>query len=166
MNLPSRDDINRALINVISEATNHPDPRAVLGKDTSKLRAKCVDAVMRVLNEIDFAPVRGRCPMGCGETLEINRHGAVSCSFGMCPDPHAAQTILDHNEPFHIVRIDESGWTCKHPLMERVEDKLFDCAVGKGLALLPPDHHFAVGTYEVHVNDDGSWQWRLLEGAS
>lgn len=41
----SRADIDRALINVISNAMNYPEPLQMLGKDTGPLRKKCVDAV-------------------------------------------------------------------------------------------------------------------------
>ena len=38
-------DIDRALINVTSNAMNYPTPSQMLGKDTGPLRRKCVDAV-------------------------------------------------------------------------------------------------------------------------
>lgn len=41
----SRDDIDRALINVTSNAMNYPTPSQMLGKDSGPLRKKCVDAV-------------------------------------------------------------------------------------------------------------------------
>ena len=41
----TRDDIDRALINVTSNAMNYPTPSQMLGKDSGPLRKKCVDAV-------------------------------------------------------------------------------------------------------------------------
>lgn len=41
----TRDDIDRALINVTSNAMNYPTPSQMLGKDSGPLRRKCVDAV-------------------------------------------------------------------------------------------------------------------------
>ena len=41
----TRADIDRALINVTSNAMNYPTPSQMLGKDTGPLRRKCVDAV-------------------------------------------------------------------------------------------------------------------------
>ena len=38
-------DIDRALINVTSNAMNYPNPSQMLGKDSGPLRRKCVDAV-------------------------------------------------------------------------------------------------------------------------
>lgn len=49
MEMPNREVIDRALVNVISNAMNYPDPRAVMGKDTGPLRKKAVDAVMKAL---------------------------------------------------------------------------------------------------------------------
>ena len=111
-----------------------------------------------------FASIQGHCPHGCGATLEVNIvTGQLSCSNGECPNPNAVQAILDHNEPNHIVRIEEEGWVIKHPLLERVEDRLFDCEVGRTLAMLPPPrNHWRPGDYEVTINDDGSWNWKKL----
>ena len=41
----TRDDIDRALINVTSNAMNYPTPSQMLGKDSGPLRRKCVDAM-------------------------------------------------------------------------------------------------------------------------
>ena len=46
---PTRADIDRALINVTSNAMNYPDPVQILGKDTGPLRSKCVDAICHLL---------------------------------------------------------------------------------------------------------------------
>lgn len=45
----SRADIDRALINVTSNAMNYPTPSQMLGKDTGPLRKKCVDAMCDLL---------------------------------------------------------------------------------------------------------------------
>lgn len=112
-----------------------------------------------------YVRVQGKCPHGCGDTLEVNLHNRRhSCSNAACPDRHAVQAILDHDETSHIVRIDEHGWTAKHPILERVEDRLFDCEVGKGLALFEgPPAWIEPGDYEVTVNDDGTWNWRKID---
>lgn len=112
-----------------------------------------------------FASVQGHCPNGCGATLELNIvTGQMSCSHGECPDPNAVQLILDHNEPHHIIRIGPDGWVVKHPLLERVEDKLFDCQITKAMSLFTgPPVGTRHGDYAVTVNDDGSWNWTRLE---
>ena len=40
------------------------------------------------------ANVKGRCPMGCGETLFLGEGGYVTCSLAECPDPASASEIL------------------------------------------------------------------------
>ena len=45
----TRADIDRALINVTSNAMNYPDPIQMAGKDTGPLRSKCVDAICDLL---------------------------------------------------------------------------------------------------------------------
>lgn len=42
-----------------------------------------------------FEKVAGRCPMGCGETLFLGTGGHVTCSLVGCPDPCAADDLLD-----------------------------------------------------------------------
>lgn len=51
----SRADIDRALINVTSNAMNYPTPSQMLGKDAGPLRKKCVDAVWALLSGADPA---------------------------------------------------------------------------------------------------------------
>lgn len=46
---PSREDLHGALVGVLSNSNNYPDPIAMLGKDTAPLREKVVDAVMDLL---------------------------------------------------------------------------------------------------------------------
>lgn len=45
----TRADIDRALIDVTSNAMNYPTPSQMLGKDTGPLRRKCVDAMCDLL---------------------------------------------------------------------------------------------------------------------
>jgi Family of unknown function (DUF6085) len=40
--------------------------------------------------------VKGRCPMGCGETLFLGIGGFVTCSYVHCPNPGAASDQLEH----------------------------------------------------------------------
>ena len=51
LNFPAvtRADIDRALIDVTSNAMNYPTPSQMLGKDTGPLRRKCVDAMCDLL---------------------------------------------------------------------------------------------------------------------
>lgn len=38
--------------------------------------------------------VKGRCPMGCGETLFLGSGGHVTCRYLPCPNPCAADDLL------------------------------------------------------------------------
>jgi hypothetical protein len=82
--------------------------------------------------------VKGFCPMGCGETLELSiRSGEIRCTYyneetdDECPQPYAVSLILSDAETEHIVNVDRFGrWNMKHPLRERVLGELLECEVG------------------------------------
>ena len=38
--------------------------------------------------------IRGKCPMGCGETLFVGAGGHITCSWVDCPRPDAADALL------------------------------------------------------------------------
>lgn len=72
--------------------------------------------------------IRGYCPMGCGETLFADDGGHLICSWHECPDPLRLSSILEVNEPDHIVTFTDTGWTIRHPLSERYPaSALEDC---------------------------------------
>lgn len=76
--------------------------------------------------------VQGYCP-ACGEQKlhVVQGAGLVHCMHPDCPDPMAATTILMDAERDHIVKVTTDGiWTCRHPLHERLGDKLMHCEVG------------------------------------
>lgn len=84
--------------------------------------------------------IQGFCPMGCGRTLkaeEYRAEGRVICMGQSCPDPLAAQRILDEPETEHIVRFQGSGFTVRHPLRERLGDALMECDLHLLLVALP-----------------------------
>lgn len=37
-----------------------------------------------------------RCPMGCGRTLYIGSGQRITCSLATCPDPAAADSLLEY----------------------------------------------------------------------
>lgn len=93
--------------------------------------------------------LRGKCPMGCGETLHFsNVSGVVECIAPACPRPLAVTDLLANPLTDHKVEIDEHGFAIKHPLHERIEDKLFECELQKWLSDLgqPPVRY---GLYRV-----------------
>jgi uncharacterized protein DUF6085 len=80
--------------------------------------------------------VAGCCP-ACGKaelavqsyTDEYPERCLVRCQSPGCPRPMAASEILAETEIAHLLLADEEGWTLKHPLLERVEGRLFFCPV-------------------------------------
>jgi hypothetical protein len=102
--------------------------------------------------------VRGKCPMGCGETLFLGSGGYVTCSLDRCPNPTAmCDVMLDHAEPWHVVVLEAGTFKILHPLRERLGEDLFDCALHTYLEHLdgPPRKP---GRY--HVHGDGPWSWQ------
>lgn len=74
--------------------------------------------------------VQGYCPMGCGRTLhaeESRAENRVICQGADCPEPLAAQRILDDGETEHVVQFTGGGFTILHPVRERLDNKLLTC---------------------------------------
>lgn len=93
--------------------------------------------------------VMGNCPMGCGRTLHLNPDGGmIACLNKECPRPLAVTDLLVKVTTDHLVEIGPLGFTIKHPLLERIDDKLFDCPLGTWLEALdgPP---VSAGLYRV-----------------
>ncbi len=88
---------------------------------------------------IRVRPVRGWCPMGCGETLYLLTHGDVRCARGGCPRPTAVAELLAEQETEHIVDVFPSGtFTVQHPLRERLDGGLRECRLGNHVVAVPP----------------------------
>lgn len=73
--------------------------------------------------------VYGFCPQGCGQTLQVDGIGTVSCYAPSCPRPDSVHLLLQDPETEHVVSVREDGYTTRHPLRERVNDALFSCVV-------------------------------------
>src|SRR5690242_8844210 len=95
--------------------------------------------------------VQGHCPMGCGETLFLGEGGHVTCSYINCPRPTAVDELLADSETEHIVVIGEETFSIQHPLRERLDGELHDCALHLDLSLAR-DYVAAqkVGVYRAH----------------
>jgi hypothetical protein len=100
--------------------------------------------------------VKGYCPMGCGQTLFVGACGHITCRYVGCPRPSAVVDLLAPNEPHHLVVFDDTGFTIKHPLRERLDDGLLTCDLHQVCADLPgpPPQR---GTYRVRGNETGKW---------
>jgi hypothetical protein len=104
----------------------------------------------RAYGPLDRA-IKGYCPMGCGETLFRSDTGYITCSYEDCIDPSAVSKILKDIEVQHIVNLEETAFSIKHPLCERVEDDLFRCDIFRLIGQLdsPPGEP---GKYRVFVS--------------
>lgn len=60
----------------------------------------------------------------------------------------------------HIVRVTSAGWTLKHPVSERENDKLFDCIVNVRLSAIMARGGPVLGEYAIVEKDDGSWSFK------
>lgn len=105
--------------------------------------------------------VHGCCP-GCGgRTLVLYDHGHITCSLLGCPDPTAADRLLDVGEIEHLVEFGPDGFKVIHPLRERLTDDpfdMFDCALDQWCRDLsgPP---VKPGRYRAVADDNGGWQF-------
>lgn len=105
--------------------------------------------------------IQGNCPMGCGETLFIGSGGYITCSYIPCPRPDAVATILAERETEHIVNFGRTTFSLLHPLRERLDGELLDCALGRHITDLagPP---VCPGRYRAQLVDD-RWTWEEVE---
>lgn len=84
--------------------------------------------MVEYLSTREHRQITGYCPMGCGDTLGVDRAGRVGCYAEGCPRPDAAHRLLTDAETEHLVYVTEDGWTVKHPLRERLRGGgLFAC---------------------------------------
>ena len=107
--------------------------------------------------------ITGYCPMGCGKTLFVGDGGYVTCSLIGCPEPAAVSDILDDRESEHVVNFDENTFTVRHPLRERLEDKLMQCELHDWIWNLdgPPSKP---GLYRATAKPKGGWNFTALAG--
>lgn len=109
--------------------------------------------------------VEGWCPMGCGKTLTLARRGVLECTSPDCADPIAATSLLAERETEHIVRLyAEADFTAKHPIKERVADRLFECTIGAAM-LTKMARDLEPGVYRVARSPigPGGWSYERVE---
>jgi len=121
-----------------------------------------------------------RCP-ACGhEDLEIaidpstaaagEQWGEIRCRNPKCPRPDAVAEILRDVETNHIVVIGEENFSLKHPLIERLEDELFECPVHRWLNAQHSQDSLGVDPGRYRLIDEGDlaagYFFEPLEGVS
>lgn len=93
--------------------------------------------------------IQARCP-ACGEAkLTVTSDGRLRCAHVDCPQPGSLSKLL--NEPFpaeHWVHLRPTGFYVMHPLIERVDQTIFDCEIDTELAIMNAPPH-PLGTYIV-----------------
>jgi hypothetical protein len=102
---------------------------------------------------MSYQQIRGYCPACGGTSLFIAAGGHITCSRIDCTEPDAADRILDDRETQHIVTLGEGDFTIRHPLIERVDDRLMECRLHSDLVELsgPPRQP---GRYRVYPKDN------------
>lgn len=102
--------------------------------------------------------------MGCGQTLVIGTGRHITCARAFCPNPAAADQILESGkETQHLVDLDNSGFSILHPLRERLDDDeggLWGCALHSHIQSLsgPPVPPGRYRAFPVADQADGtSW---------
>lgn len=105
--------------------------------------------------------VQGHCPACGGRSLFLGDGGYITCANIECPVPSAASDVLADGETRHVVRLDASVFTVRHPLHERIGDRMLGCSLHTYLAGLggPPRKP---GRYRVTPQPAGpSARWDL-----
>lgn len=108
--------------------------------------------------------VYGFCPQGCGQTLQVDGIGTVSCYAPSCPRPDSVHLLLQDPETEHLVMVGEFGYTIQHPLRERVHGELFECSVHAEVSDTVDMYMGEPGRYRVTWTEDRELKWELLEG--
>lgn len=103
--------------------------------------------------------IQGYCPMGCGRTLraeESRAENKVVCWDADCPEPLAAQRILDDGETEHVVQFTGGGFTILHPVRERLDNKLLTCELHLFCMGFSGPPYGRGGTFRA-MDRDGEW---------
>ena len=111
--------------------------------------------------------VYGSCPMGCGQTLQVDGLGSVTCYSANCPRPDAVQVLLADVETEHLVLVGSPlfSYTIQHPLKERLEGQLFQCPVAAEVSDTVHQRMEEPGVYRVSRGDDRQLYWELIGDA-
>lgn len=73
-----------------------------------------------------YVRVVGYCPE-CGQEKLGVLFNEVRCMSPLCPRPTAAAEILSDPEVAHILDHGPDGFTIRHPMKERLDDRLMEC---------------------------------------
>jgi hypothetical protein len=123
---------------------------------------------------MSYPQIQGHCPACGGTSLFVAEGGYITCSRIDCAEPDAVASILDDSEIAHVVEFREADFTIRHPLIERVDDRLMQCQLHADLVDLagPP---VQVGRYRAVPKDNSGpsisladvrhpWDYMRLDG--
>lgn len=106
--------------------------------------------------------IEGHCPE-CGGSVLALVDGKIECTNTDCRNPAAAHTILADDEVDHVVHFTPSGFAIRHPLRERIENRLLTCDLHTHLAEFAPNYlGFEItipGSYRVGDNGASGEDW-------
>lgn len=137
-------------------------------RDVERLRAELDEIDARVRAGAYGHRVQGHCPACGASTLFVGDGGHLTCSRIECPSPCAADEILADQETAHIVVLKPDTFTVRHPLRERIGDKLMRCPVHERIAALdcapqPPGRYRVTDTCRPLTR----WTWtEIRDGAA
>lgn len=102
-------------------------------------------------NKVFF--VQGFCPACGNPTLAIDEFEArLGCTEVDCPRPTAAHDVLSDDQTLHLVTLRRDDFTVRHPLIERLDNRLEECRIHAALADCD-DMPMGQGVYTVDVDD-------------
>ena len=106
--------------------------------------------------------VTGSCP-SCGRSKVVLIDGNLQCDNPGCKEPDAVSRLLNDQEIHHTIVLEETGFILRHPLLERVDERLMNCKVHATIANMteapaPP------GAYRLHIDLEEGWLWEPLPG--
>ena len=110
---------------------------------------------MSLCSDEDFEAEGLYCP-ACGKAMLVLRGRKLVCEHQGCPRPDAAAKVLSDPEIHHIVKFDGYGnyFAAKHPLRERIDGELLDCAIHDEVTRWRDDGNPTDGTWRVKRRDD------------
>lgn len=92
-------------------------------------------------------------------------------TWNFCPScghriyQHDTYGCTHETQQHHIIRITDDGWTLKHPLAEREQDKLFDCKIHQEIQSYA-SYYDDVGDYAIIENSNGGWSFEPVDKAT
>lgn len=107
-----------------------------------------------------FSLINAFCP-SCGNQLSVSHFKEIVCTNLQCDHPSAASALLNvlHINK-HLVELTSIGFTTLHPIIERLDNQVFNCPVHDEIENAPYESR-PFGRYVIDKIDD-QWEWTYL----